>query len=152
MCTEKVADPIGPCRPLCQRLQSRCAPVMKEFSYKWPLVLSCDKFPEENSPDHMCMEGPATTSQAFGGNGAFKDSEDDIEDVSEEESAFPDVIQVARTSRPVIPKHDNGYQYATESFTGLAASPDGKCSLRDWVYVNRTQCVPKCSTNLDFSA
>ncbi|ESO99146.1 hypothetical protein LOTGIDRAFT_201339 [Lottia gigantea] len=58
MCTEKVMDPIGPCRPMCESVRSRCQPVLNEFGYPWPAALNCSKFPARNDQTHMCMDGP----------------------------------------------------------------------------------------------
>lgn len=58
MCTEKVPVIIGPCRPLCESVKSRCAPVLQELGFPWPAALNCSKFVPENTVDHMCMEGP----------------------------------------------------------------------------------------------
>lgn len=58
MCTEKVSNPIGPCRGLCESVFSRCYPVLSEFGFPWPDALDCSRFPVENNQDHMCMEGP----------------------------------------------------------------------------------------------
>ena len=58
MCTEKVLDPIGPCRPMCQNVKARCEPVLQMFGFPWPSVLNCSKFPPKNDNNHMCMEGP----------------------------------------------------------------------------------------------
>ncbi|KFM67990.1 Frizzled-4, partial [Stegodyphus mimosarum] len=58
MCTEKVAQPIGPCRPLCESVQELCEPVLLEFGFQWPPVLNCSQFPPTNNEKHMCMEGP----------------------------------------------------------------------------------------------
>lgn len=58
MCTEKVVDPIGPCRPMCTNVQKRCRPVLNEFGFPWPAALNCSKFPPKNDQNHMCMDGP----------------------------------------------------------------------------------------------
>lgn len=58
MCTEKVTNPIGPCRGLCEGVRSRCYPVLQGFGFPWPDALNCSRFPEVNNHEHMCIEGP----------------------------------------------------------------------------------------------
>lgn len=63
MCTEKVPQPIGPCRPLCESVQELCEPVLLEFGFLWPPALNCSQFPPVNNEKHMCMEGPEKEEQ-----------------------------------------------------------------------------------------
>lgn len=63
MCTEKVVDSIGPCRPMCESVRRRCQPVLQEFGFPWPEALNCSKFPERNDHQHMCMDGPGTENE-----------------------------------------------------------------------------------------
>lgn len=58
MCTEKVYEPIGPCRPMCENVKKRCQPVLHEFGFPWPDKLNCSRFPARNDHNHMCMDGP----------------------------------------------------------------------------------------------
>ncbi len=60
LCTEKVLEPIGPCRPMCERVRSRCQPVLEDFGFPWPPALNCSKFHETNDHVHMCMPGPGS--------------------------------------------------------------------------------------------
>jgi len=58
MCTEQIADVIGPCRPVCERVRRRCQPLLHNFGFSWPAALDCARFPAHNDAAHMCMEGP----------------------------------------------------------------------------------------------
>lgn len=58
MCTEKVSNPIGPCRGLCESVKAKCYPVLQGFGFPWPDALECSRFPVQNNHEHMCMEGP----------------------------------------------------------------------------------------------
>uniref|UniRef100_A0A1I8ISN5 Frizzled-4 n=1 Tax=Macrostomum lignano TaxID=282301 RepID=A0A1I8ISN5_9PLAT len=58
MCDPKWPKPIGPCRPLCQHVRSRCSPVLADFGFEWPAFLNCSRFPLSNARgDDMCMAG-----------------------------------------------------------------------------------------------
>ncbi|CAH8864845.1 unnamed protein product [Trichobilharzia szidati] len=59
MCDVNTHYLIGPCRPLCEHVRARCAPVLRVFDFDWPENLNCSRFPVKNSVGGaMCMEGP----------------------------------------------------------------------------------------------
>ena len=127
MCTEKVLEPIGPCRPLCESVRRACNPILEQFSYSWPALLDCANFPPENNEHHMCMEGPS--------------SEDEYPEGMEHGVRGPyHSWDTPRYSRPDSP-----------------ASQRSSCdNLRNpdlYVYINRTaRCALRCSENDLFTA
>ena len=60
LCTEKIDVPIGACRPMCERVRSKCEPVLNKFNYPWPASLNCSQFPPRNDQHTMCMPGHAS--------------------------------------------------------------------------------------------
>ncbi|CAH8516927.1 unnamed protein product [Dicrocoelium dendriticum] len=59
MCDVITRHLIGPCRPLCEHVKARCAPVLRVFDFDWPTHLNCSRFPVKNViGGTMCMEGP----------------------------------------------------------------------------------------------
>jgi len=64
---------IGPCRPLCQRVERSCAPILGQFGFEWPQVLDCSRFPETNGHGHMCMDGGYGGEDKTGSGGSRGD-------------------------------------------------------------------------------
>lgn len=73
--TSNMPRTIGPCRPLCVRVRSRCRNFMLKYGYDWPESLNCNRFPEQNSGQSMCMEGPGEGSGIGSGGGGKLPSE-----------------------------------------------------------------------------
>ena len=123
MCTEKVKEPIGPCRPMCLTVQRRCQPVLHEFGFSWPVDLNCSKFPPKNDQNHMCMEGP--------GEGP------------EDGPNPPPKRPTTRWPTPLDPYHNRHSPEKCDKFR----------HSHMYVYINRTErCALKCSENDAFTA
>ncbi|OON23974.1 fz domain protein [Opisthorchis viverrini] len=64
MCDANTRHLIGPCRPLCEHVKARCAPVLRVFDIDWPATLNCSRFPVKNVVGGtMCMEGPQDSEE-----------------------------------------------------------------------------------------
>jgi hypothetical protein len=65
MCTDQVAQPIGPCRPLCEQVQRSIEPTLNNFGASWQTIdngrLACSNFHAENNAEAMCMSGHPLT-------------------------------------------------------------------------------------------
>lgn len=134
MCTEKVMEPIGPCRPMCESVRRRCQPVLNEFGYPWPTALNCSKFPPHNDQNHMCMDGPG----------------EEVED--------PNTQRPKKPKNPIVPSDPNS---RTTLYPGeVVGTPNihhlRKCSkyqnAERYVYINRTErCALLCGQDDAFS-
>ncbi|XP_063398463.1 secreted frizzled-related protein 5-like isoform X1 [Mytilus trossulus] len=56
VCLERDRE-IYPCRSLCESVRDGCETIMKAYSYKWPDMVRCDKFPDDTE---MCIPGQST--------------------------------------------------------------------------------------------
>lgn len=129
MCTEKVLEPIGPCRPMCNHVQAMCRPVLKTFGFPWPSALNCSKFPLQNDQDHMCMEGPALPSEELNPNHSQ---------------------QVSQTSPMVA--HDPSHS-SKQEVTKVSAACLHLKNGHNYIYINRTgMCALQCKKDDLFTA
>uniref|UniRef100_A0A8C4QNZ0 Frizzled class receptor 8a n=1 Tax=Eptatretus burgeri TaxID=7764 RepID=A0A8C4QNZ0_EPTBU len=69
ICLSNYRQPLLPCRALCERARSGCAPLMHQYGFNWPDQLRCDQLPEADGSKIVCMDNttkesttPATTA------------------------------------------------------------------------------------------
>lgn len=148
MCTEKVPVMIGPCRPLCESVKSRCAPVLQELGFLWPSALNCSKFVPENTVDHMCMEGPPPDEPDYGSMAA-KHPQQQIPFKEYQPPAMHEIFEMPKVD------HFDADQRITN-----ADNPEpnrSKCEeyqfANSYVYLEhpRGRCVPRCQTDVLFT-
>lgn len=147
MCTDKVATPIGPCRPLCESVRNRCEPVLQEFGFPWPSALNCSKLPRENNLNHMCMDGPAEQ----------RPMSPSQPPVSPPLLMAPPATDVAPIRGKSLVVHFASKSVVTGGKTAAVASINraGLCSQyrfsERYVFINRTgRCAQRCDAHLAF--
>jgi len=145
MCTEKVFDVIGPCRPVCEHARQRCEPLLQSFGFSWPSALNCTRFPAHNDDTQMCMEGPP-----------IDDDDDDKGDVTKHSSAprtFKVIVQFNSNSEETAISDEAGKRSSTTLTECLLAYNETMCrapcvwiTTRDrvvsvWTLVTATVCL-----------
>lgn len=144
MCTEKVMTPIGPCRPMCEAVRSRCEPVLVEFGFPWPSALNCSKFPPRNAENQMCMDGPG----------------EETEPVGIKHEHFPGVPEIPDVKIPTQNPGDTRWRtryppvrittkipglYIPHQYIGSEPTCENLRNPQNYVYVNRTKsCALLC--------
>lgn len=56
ICIEDYHKPLPVCRSVCERTKAGCAPIMKKYNFPWPERMECDRFPEYQKNDMLCMQ------------------------------------------------------------------------------------------------
>lgn len=59
MCQPNFKDEVPPCRSICERARTGCAPLMLQYGFSWPERMRCENFPEYGG-DKLCMGRNAT--------------------------------------------------------------------------------------------
>uniref|UniRef100_A0A0N4U5J8 Frizzled-4 n=1 Tax=Dracunculus medinensis TaxID=318479 RepID=A0A0N4U5J8_DRAME len=122
MCTDKVPIAIGPCRPLCERVQMKCEPLLKEFGFPWPPSMNCSKFPLENNHDAMCMKGPTSDEEIPIANEEpeYEQVENNIPSTTMR-CTQPNTIYMNRTGH-CVPLCQSNHGYTTEDRESASAA------------------------------
>ena len=131
MCTPQVSSPIGPCRPLCENVKMRCAPVLLGLGLSWPPALNCSKLPVENNEEHMCMEGPAETAPP-----------PKVPQPMPRPPPSPEVTQCAHYAHPQLYRYINATgRCAPMCYAHVSFSPTDKSYTKVWMMIWAITCL-----------
>lgn len=56
ICIEDYHKPLPVCRSVCERTKAGCAPIMQKYNFPWPERMGCERFPENQDNDVLCMQ------------------------------------------------------------------------------------------------
>lgn len=72
ICIEDYHKPLPVCRSVCEKTRAGCAPIMQKYNFPWPERMACDRFPENQENDKLCMQPDYynTEKEATGGAGS----------------------------------------------------------------------------------
>uniref|UniRef100_A0A914Y5B6 Frizzled-4 n=1 Tax=Panagrolaimus superbus TaxID=310955 RepID=A0A914Y5B6_9BILA len=71
ICQENYEMEVMPCQEVCIEARKRCAPIMQQYGFKWPVTLSCDTLPKASDQlktGEICAAPPdaiTETSSSF---------------------------------------------------------------------------------------
>ena len=66
ICQENYEMEVMPCREVCVEARKRCAPIMQQYGFKWPVTLSCDSLPrsaDQAKTGEICAAPPDAISE-----------------------------------------------------------------------------------------
>lgn len=63
ICIEDYHKPLPVCRSVCERTRADCAPIMQKYSFPWPERMACERFPENQENDVLCMQPDSYASE-----------------------------------------------------------------------------------------
>ena len=98
-------EPLGPCRPTCERVKAGCLQILEQFKMPWPEKLTCEKFPVENGPNSMCMEGPGEHAAPA------KIPQSSMNDIRTNPMLISKVKEEIKTAKKVAEKYDKSNQF-----------------------------------------
>ncbi|EDO42932.1 predicted protein [Nematostella vectensis] len=55
LCEKHYDKDLPPCRSVCERARTGCAPLMRKYGFSWPERMKCENFPELGDENTLCM-------------------------------------------------------------------------------------------------
>ena len=69
ICEKHYDKDLPPCRSVCERARTGCAPLMRKYGFSWPERMKCENFPEFGDPDTLCMGKNVTDEPVLDSSG-----------------------------------------------------------------------------------